>query len=285
MAKLQFVFWDVQHGSAAYMATPAGQHIAIDLGTGSLGSGSEFSPLLHLKNNWGVNQLDAVIITHAHRDHLDDVHNFDSLKPRVLHRPKHLSEEDIRKGNQSTDKDIIDKYLEIDNRYSASVEESNNPLLAINNGGVEFRFFTTKSCATSNLNNHCLVSVISYEGNKIIFPGDIEPPAWNELLEKDVFIKAIANTDILVAPHHGRESAYSSELFKYINPYLTIISDGKSETSAVNLYSQKTRGWTAYKRSGGSEERKCITTRSDGVITLEFGKNSNGQPYIHATIN
>jgi competence protein ComEC len=48
------VIYDVQHGSAAYIQTPNGKHIMIDLGTGSLEDGeATFSPLLRLKNHWG----------------------------------------------------------------------------------------------------------------------------------------------------------------------------------------------------------------------------------------
>lgn len=62
---LTLVLWDVQHGSATYIKTPAGQHIVHGLGIGSYGSGSaDFSPLMHLKRSYGVTQLDAVIITH-----------------------------------------------------------------------------------------------------------------------------------------------------------------------------------------------------------------------------
>ena len=78
MSDLQIVVWDVQHGNATYIKTPGGKHIVQDLGIGSYGEGrSEFSPLLHLKNG-GVNRLDGVIITHPHRDHLDDIFNFDT---------------------------------------------------------------------------------------------------------------------------------------------------------------------------------------------------------------
>ncbi len=53
------VFWDVQHGHAAYIKTPNGRHIVVDLGTGKYsGNNAEFSPLLHLKNNYGVDRLD-----------------------------------------------------------------------------------------------------------------------------------------------------------------------------------------------------------------------------------
>src|SRR5215212_3882885 len=103
------------------------------LGTGKLGDGNpQFSPLLHLRDSWGVSQIDGVIITHPHRDHLDDVFNFDSLHPRTLERPDHLSESDIRADN--TNDRFIDKYLEIDRRYSKPVPPALNPFEPANNG-------------------------------------------------------------------------------------------------------------------------------------------------------
>jgi competence protein ComEC len=66
---IKFVFWDVQHGNATYISTPNGQHIAVDLGTGKLGDGNPaFSPLLHMRDSWGISQLDSVIIIHPHRE-------------------------------------------------------------------------------------------------------------------------------------------------------------------------------------------------------------------------
>ncbi len=284
---IKFVFWDVQHGSATYISTPGGQHIVVDLGVGSYSDSQlDFSPLLHLKNNWGVKRLDGIIITHPHRDHLDDILNFDALSPRVLRRPSHLNETDIRAGNREDDKEIIDKYLEIDNKYTASVDPSENPFSANNNGGVEVHSFWPLSCATSNLNNHSSVTVISHAQSKMIIPGDNEPPSWDELLKQNNFVSAIKGTDILVAPHHGRQSGFSSDLFEYINPRLIIISDGRHcDTSATNRYSQQAQGWTVHKRSDGKEERKCVTTRNDGVIEVKFGENTNGEPYIEVIID
>ncbi len=282
---IKFVFWDVQHGSAAYIATPGGQHIVVDLGIGSYGdSDLEFSPLLHLKHKWGVSQLDAVIITHPHRDHLDDVFNFDALSPRFLRSPNHLSEEDVRAGNRTVDKDVINKYLEINKKYSYTQRE--NPFYANNNGGAQIRTFIPSSCVTSNLNNHSIVTVISHAGSKMIIPGDNETASWDELLERSDFVSSINDTDILVAPHHGRNAGFSSALFEHINPKLTIISDGRHcDTSATDRYAQKTQGWTVHKRSGGKEERKCVTTRNDGVIVVKFGENSYGKRFIEVTID
>ncbi|HEY4089738.1 MAG TPA: MBL fold metallo-hydrolase [Bryobacteraceae bacterium] len=283
---MKCIIWDVEHGSASFIVTPSGRTFAVDLGVGSYhDSDDSFSPLLHLKRN-GVSQLDAVILTHPHRDHIDDIHNFDALAPKLLVTAAHLTEQEIRAENRSTDQPIIDKYLEILRRYNAPAPPSaSHPFTAQNNGGVEVKCFVPSVCARTNLNNHSVVTVFSYAGFKLLIPGDNEPPSWDELLKKLDFIEAIKDTDVLVAPHHGRESGFSANLFKTINPRITIISDGRfCDTSATSRYSGNSRGWKIHKRGGGSESRNCLTTRSDGTITVEFGTNSDGR-YLEITVD
>lgn len=282
----KLIFWDVQHGSAAYIRTPK-KNIVVDLGSGSYGTQkAEFSPLLHLKYKWNVDRLDGVIITHPHRDHLDDIVNFGTLSPRVLARPKHLTDDEVLSGNRDADRDTIDKYLEINHRYNEPVSQEDNPFLAQNNGGLNIQKFTPTSCETSNLNNHSIVTVAEFASSKVVIPGDNEPSSWDELLQNTDFVSAIAGTDILVAPHHGRDSGFSDELFNYISPRLTIISDGRfCDTSATDRYAKKTQGWKVHKRGGRTEERKCVTTRNDGVIAVELGRSLNNTPYIKVTID
>jgi len=288
---LKLIIWDVQHGSAAYLKTPNDTHIAIDLGVGSYkGRDATFSPLNHLKNKWGVNRLDHLIITHPHLDHIADILNVGLLDPRVLSRPKHLSAEDVWAGNKEADrqtKRIIEKYLEVNDYYSNPITPGTSPLDSANNGGVDIKTFTPSESSTSNLNNHSIIVVVSYAGLKIIIPGDNEPASWDELLALSSFKSAIADVDILVAPHHGRDSGFHSDLFKYFQPRLTIISDGRfSDTSATDRYSAVTRGWTVHRRTGQDVERKCVTTRNDGVIDIELGKNSsNGNSFLSVTID
>ena len=275
MSETRFVFWDVQHGSASYIRTPNGKHIVVDLGTGSYARNKTFSPLYYLQHVYNVQQLDAVIITHPHRDHLDDICNFDTLSPKALWRTGHLSETDVREGNQSQDSDVIDKYLEIDRQYTLPISPGATPFSAGNNGGVTIQIYVPSGCATSNLNNHSSVTIMSYGGLKIIIPGDNENPSWNELLERNDFQEAIKDTNVLVASHHGRESGFSSALFDHISPFITIISDGPAgETCVRDRYYQKTQGW--FVRKNGSStmtERRCLTTRNDGAIVVTFQDN------------
>jgi beta-lactamase superfamily II metal-dependent hydrolase len=175
--KLKAVIWDVQHGSAAYIQTPSGRHIAIDLGIGSFGEKNQtFSPIAHLKSKYGVERLDTLIITHPHRDHLDDVFELHRALPAVLMRPVHLSETDVREANRDTDSAVLDKYFELCTYYTDPA--ANSALLAVNNGGAVIQAFHPTGSAKTNLNNHSIVTVVSYSGVKLIIPGDNENESW-----------------------------------------------------------------------------------------------------------
>ena len=132
---LEVTIWDVQHGSAAYIKTPDGKHIVVDLGTGSFrNSTGDFSPLLHLLRRYGVAQLDGVIITHPHTDHLDDIFNFYALNPKMLTRPRHLTDVEIKGGNQAGDLAKIERYLEIDKNFNEEIFPAGDPYSPSNNG-------------------------------------------------------------------------------------------------------------------------------------------------------
>ncbi len=287
---LEFIVWDVQHGSAAYIQTPNRKHIVVDLGSGNYTGGNRaFSPLLYLQNQWGVQQLDEVIITHPHIDHIDDILSFDRMKPRALRRPSHLTEKDIWANNREADRyvrTIIQSYLEIEARYSYPLAPEENPEDANNNGGANIQTFTPHTSSRSNLNNHSIVTVVEYAGNKILLPGDNEPSSWKELLEGPNFRSAISGTDILVAPHHGRDSGYCADLFDYIRPKLTLISDGRFlDTSATDRYAAVTSGWTVHRRNAPDIQRKCLTTRNDGAIHVRIGRDQqDGRRFISVTI-
>ena len=86
------VFWDVQHGHATYIKSPNDRHIVVDLGIGDYSEkNSCFSPLQHIRYEYGVTQLNYVIITHPHLDHIDDILNF-VFNMRECDNYKNLSE-------------------------------------------------------------------------------------------------------------------------------------------------------------------------------------------------
>jgi beta-lactamase superfamily II metal-dependent hydrolase len=268
MAPLEITIWDVNHGSAAYIKTPNDRHIVVDLGD----DGNDFSPLQTLSSR-GVKQLDAVVISHPHGDHMDDIYNFDLLSPQTLWRPRHLSEADIRKGNRFEEMFLVARYLEINQRFTSPLTFISDVRVPASFGGATFQVFSPYLCETSNLNNHSLVVVVSYAQSKMVIPGDNEAPSWKELLNNPTFVAAVKDADVLLASHHGRDAGYCAELFEAMGkPKLVVVSDGRfKDTSATSRYSNQATGWTVFDSAGTSDTRKCLTTRSDGHITIKFG--------------
>lgn len=278
---LDVMMWDVDHGSAIYVNTPTGKHIAIDLGVGDMSSGEEFSPLDHL-NDIGVDRLDKLVITHPHRDHLDDIGNLFLVKPRYLCVNRAISDEDIDDDNREEDEDILEQYKQLLKEYQPAKARS-----AVKGAPVEWgcniQHFRPEYDGP-NLNDYSIVTVISHAGSKIVVPGDNEAPSWRSLLKNQKFVDAIKNTDVFVASHHGRDSGYFPELFDHFTPKLVLISDtNHGDTSATDHYSSRASGWRVDEGRTGvldEDKRYSLTTRYDGNIRVRIGTKSSGQRYL-----
>ncbi len=279
MAKLAtMTVWDVQLGLAIHVKAPNGKYIVIDLGTGTLESGNS-SPLRKRM----FDNIAYMIITHPHLDHISDILNFDINSPKILQRAKSLTNEEVMRGVRDCDKAKFKKYCDINDRYNSPVryDDENNTENPDNYGGLEIQTFSTLVCDHSNFNNFSIITVFKLSGIKVVVCGDNEKDSFDVLMRRSDFKDAVRNADVLVAPHHGRESAYHSDFVSLVNPRITIISDTtKSDASAVDKYTQKSRGWKVR-----GEERKCLTTRNDGNITVEFGESDDPNYYgtLHIT--
>lgn len=265
--------WNVQLGLAVHIKAPNGKYIVIDLGTGDYNSGNT-SPLAKLR--W--NDIAYMIITHPHLDHIDDILQFDNNPPKILHRARTLTNDEVMKGVRDCDRAKFEKYCEINNRYNSPVvpEDRDNPDNSNNYGGLEIQTFSTSACNHSNFNNFSSIAVFTLSGVKVVVCGDNETASFDILLQDNIFKEAIKNADVLVAPHHGRESGYHTDFVSLVYPRITIISDtNKIEASASNKYSQMSKGWNVLDSTGKMGKRNCLTTRCDGNIRVEFGESDD----------
>ena len=263
--------YNVQLGLAVHVKAPNGKYIIIDLGTGVTGGGNE-SPLLKRR----YDNIGYMVITHPHLDHIDDILNFDKNPPTTLRRAKSIANEEVMKGVRECDKPKFKKYCEINDRYSSPVSSSTDPSVPDNYGGLSISTFDTSICDKDNFNNFSIITVFQLAGCKIVVCGDNEKESFDILMNRESFKESVRNADILVAPHHGRESGYHDDFVSLVNPYVTIISDtSKSDASAIDKYREKSSGWKVWNRNGGSDDRYCLTTRSDANIRVTFGESDD----------
>lgn len=274
--ELKVNIWDVEHGHGVYIKTPTEKHIVIDLGVGSHNSGETFSPLRHLKNNYGVQNLDLLILTHPHMDHLDDILNLDEVKPKAISFPKFTDAEilELKKNCQSKDEEKMKKFIEYRKDYTITQPYNESVIENTQNSGLDFikRFRSSKK--QTNLNDVSCVTVVQYYGYKIVIPGDNEKSSWDEFLEREDFKEAIKDADIYLASHHGRESGYHEEIMNILNPKLVIISDSKKHNTTSENYTKKARGLDVFYFDENdevqSQNRKTLSTHNDGRVHIRI---------------
>ena len=140
------VFWDVQHGHATTVTSPNNRVFVVDLGQGSYGSGSTFSPLAFLHNS-GIRKLDHLIISHPHLDHIDDILNVELFDVDVMFRPAHLERSDIMNGIQNVDRPKYERYWDLNRRFVWPITPQNDATIRANFGGLRVQTFAPRTCA------------------------------------------------------------------------------------------------------------------------------------------
>lgn len=277
--KLEIITWDVQHGNAIFIRTPNNKTVVIDLGVGSYQKEDNFSPLNHLLINYEIDTIDYLIITHPHKDHIEDILSLRHFRVKNIITSQHIRKTHIGKNALPKDVPLYEEYKNL-------LVKSFLPQKIINVDDLKIKVFSPNKCPTSNLNNHSLVIILKFGNLKFVIPGDNEVHSLNELMNQKTFRNYIEESHILWAPHHGRESSYHFQFLKKVNPWLTIISDDKKKsTSASKKYSAMSEGEIVTHKSVGEKERKLLSTRKDGVIKVVAKRPLLGDDYLEVYVN
>lgn len=252
-------------GLSIHVTTPKGKLAVFDLGATATSSPLKGFP-------YGM-AIDFLFITHPHRDHLQDIPNL-RYYPRYLNVSGIVDANSLIKEARAEDKQIFRIYKKLLD-HLAYDSSPHTRLLPQITGGLFIESFRSPSRCFSNLNDVSAVTILNFEDSKMVICGDNEKNSLEELMENRRFQQAVENADILVAPHHGRESGFYSPFVNTVRPSLTIISDtSKVSTSASRLYSFHSSGMNVkYRSSGARDFRYCLSTRKDGPIEVRLQQN------------
>ncbi len=266
MSIFAITVFDVELGNCHVLQIP---NLSKDVMMIDAGKRPDFSPALHIKNNWNVQKLRWLTITHQDNDHIEDIDNVKLLNPRTLSRPI-VSMEYLENQYGYPLPDNLLKFMEYEQTFTGSALPIGD--LSYDWGGVQFATFRLKPNFSPNINNLSIVTFAHFSGWTIVFPGDIETEAWDEHLKSESFRDWLSKTDIFIASHHGRESGYNKIVFDYCKPQVVIFSDKSCESSAPDLYrNDSVYGLQFYSRNANTfDTRKVLTTRKDGAIHIQI---------------
>lgn len=275
MRSVEMTVFNVGHGNSIYVKMLE-KHVMLDCGADEDGG---FSPSNWLRNERNVTKLDYLLISHPHIDHIRDIMNIDNiLQPHIFSRNRVITAQKIKEENEEVFDiygNLFKKYEQMDSDYAGTPDPNESPDLSEWAGEGKIVTFANTD-QSMKINDLSLVAFIQYGNHVMLYGGDLGKQGWNSLLSKKYFTDWLKMTDVLIASHHGRESGYSAEIFKYCKPQLTIVSDGRfGDASAILRYSSVTSGMLVKRRNGYLENRKVVTTRKDGHI----GILSNGTDF------
>ena len=200
-------FLDVGQGDSSIIITPDDRVVMID-------SGPNESLILRYLQNLGISQIDLLIATHAHADHITGMD-----KIIAKYKPKAFIDPGIPHTTATYQRMItaIDKY---NINYYEGISRK------INLGSLSFTILppAIPLIKGSELNNNSVVVRLDFKEFSILFTGDIEKEREGQLLTKS---RSNLNVDILKVGHHGSSSSSSPLFIKSVGPKIAVICCGQ----------------------------------------------------------
>ena len=90
---------------------------------------------------------------------------------------------------------------------------------------------------SGDYNDCSYVLLYRADGRRTVFGGDSHNDTWNHIL--NTYESEVSNVDLLIAPHHGRDSGRSYEFLDVLQPKLTFFGNAPSEHLAYGAWDRR----------------------------------------------
>jgi beta-lactamase superfamily II metal-dependent hydrolase len=261
---MRLEIFDVEHGACALLTEDDGRRLMIDCGHNA---STGWKPGTALRER-GVTSLEMLAITNYDEDHASGAPNlFDNISIQWILRNRSVSPDIIQllktqDGMGSGIARLVDELRTYGSSDLAAASAAPQPTVPRQIFSCPYPMFDDENNLSMALHLDCC-------GVGVLFPGDLERPAFRDLLKQDAFRRMLAATRVYVAAHHGRESGCCDELVPYLsNVQFVVISDTvhRYETQQTNSFYRRIAKGGLFR----GENRHVLTTRSDGDIAFSF---------------
>ncbi len=241
----KIIFFDVGQGSSILIATKNNNTLIDTAGAwydSVIADKTAVPSLLAM----GVNKLDNLIITHADKDHSGGINSIIN----------NLSVKNIISSENSKH-----KIFTLAREKGISINNCDPKYWQVD--GVLFSILYPLSTSfAQKTNNHSCVLKIQLGATSMLFTGDIERIAEDELVKE---YGNLLKSDILLAPHHGSKTSSSIIFLQAVQPKYVVIQNG-----FLNQYGHPHIGTM---KSYNDMNINSLRTDKLGAIIIDVNKN------------
>lgn len=254
---LQIYFIDVEGGQSTLFVTPSGESVLVD--TGSPGD-RDAARIAAAAKDAGVKQIDHLLITHFHSDHVGGVpalaakipiRNFYDHGETVEHDPENGQKvwddyEKIAKGGHHT---VVAPGFKLPVKgldwmiVTAAGKIIDHPLRGAGQPNPSCANFRPQEVDTSE-NAQSAGSIIQFGKLRIADLGDL---TWNKEGELVCPVNKVGTVDLFVVSHHGLAISNSPALVHALHPRVAIMDNGATKGGTVEA-------WTTVHNSPGLQD-------------------------------
>lgn len=221
--RMRINFIDVGQGDSCLIRYK-GTNIMIDSG-GSLSKnkdGKSYDIGENVLNNYllnrGITRLDYIMASHFDEDHSQG----------FVFLLKNMKVKNVIISEQYKTSSIYEQFKQI-------CKKQNIQIIYVRSGDeirikdLAFKILHPKSkenqISENPLNNNAIVCMVKYKNRRILFTGDIEKVAENEMVKE--YTNGL-KADILKVGHHGSKTSTTKEFLDLINPSVALIGVGQN---------------------------------------------------------
>jgi competence protein ComEC len=254
-------------GQCAVIEPPGGSPILFDAGSDSISDlvGKVVAPFLRTQ---GERRVDEIFLSHGDYDHISaageiatdySVHDFFISNHFRRNAVGNMPDQQLLETMDHLH--LVPRIVQIGNHFDLP-------------GGARIDVLWPPPDGDWNSNNAGLVLRLSYSGRTILFPADIQDPAFEGLLKHPEQLRA----DILIAAHHGSSEELTPQFLHAVSPRFIVSSNAWRLTNKQKRFDVMVGDIPLYRTS--KYGAITITLSKDGAISLTTFLHP-GAPDVH----